>query len=126
MEVEAPRSSTPPRRRPPPLPTKAEVKTLKKQHKKAPPPLDDLARQAFKEVDTDGSGVIEIEEWEEAIEKALQVRLAQIAEERARKRAEARKARDKLAAEVLVLARQVFAMGRSIGTGPATHLAAHR
>ena len=48
---------------------------------------------------------------EEAIEKALQVRLAQIAEERARKRAaEARKARDKLAAEVLVLARQVFAM----------------
>ena len=47
---------------------------------------------------------------EEAIEKALQVRLAQIAEERARKRAEARKARDKLAAEVLVLVRQVFAM----------------
>ena len=46
---------------------------------------------------------------EEAIEKALQVRLAQIAEERARKRAEARKARDKLAAEVLVLARQVMA-----------------
>ena len=38
------------------------------------------------------------------------MRLAQIAEERARKRAEARKARDKLAAEVLVLARQVFAM----------------
>ena len=66
--------------------------------------------KAMKALDTDGSGVIEIEEWEEAIEKALQVRLAQIAEERARKRAEARKARDKLAAEVLVLARQVFAM----------------
>ena len=58
MEVEAPRSSTPPRRHPPPLPTKAEVKTLKKQHKKAPPPLDDLARQAFKEVDTDDSGAV--------------------------------------------------------------------
>ena len=67
MEVEAPRSSTPPRRRPPPLPTKAEVKTLKKQHKKAPPPLDDLARQAFKEVDSNRDGLIDFPEFQKML-----------------------------------------------------------
>jgi len=67
-------------------------------------------KKAMEDLDTDSDGTVSIEEWEEAIEAALQVQLNKRAAERARRRAEAKKERDAYTAEVLVLARQIFAM----------------
>ena len=65
---------------------------------------------ALDKLDTDRDGTISIEEWETAIEEALQIRLSQMAAERRRKAKAAQKEKDKFATQFLLMARQVFVL----------------
>ncbi|KAH8092916.1 ryanodine-sensitive calcium-release channel [Aureococcus anophagefferens] len=65
---------------------------------------------ALAKLDTNKDGSIGIDEWESAIEAALQVRLAQIASERRRRARDAQKERDAFTSGFLLMARQVFVL----------------
>ena len=61
-------------------------------------------------LDTDGSGELDIDEWEAAINRGLAKRLEQMAEERSRRERAAAKADEEFSADFLSMARQVFDM----------------
>ena len=67
-------------------------------------------KKALKALDTDGSGEIDVEEWEEAIQRGLKRRLEQLSEERERRARAAAAADEDFSAEFLTMARQVFDM----------------
>ena len=66
--------------------------------------------ETFKELDPDGSGEIELPEWEAAIETALKAKLAQRAADRERRAKEAAAEIAGFTAEFLNAARKVFEM----------------
>ena len=72
-----------------------------------PPPR---LKKALEVLDEDGSGEIDIEEWESAIQRGLKKRLAQLAEERERRQRAAEKADEEFSLEFLNAAREVFTM----------------
>ena len=90
-------------------------------------------------LDTDGSGELDVDEWEAAINRGLAKRLEQMADERARAARAAEKADAEFSADFLNAAREVFIMSargvrpstsnlrasRSART-PSTRLVAHR
>ena len=61
-------------------------------------------------LDTDGSGELDVDEWEAAINRGLAKRLEQMADERARAARAAEKADAEFSAEFLNAAREVFLM----------------
>ena len=65
---------------------------------------------ALRELDTDGSGEVDIDEWEEAIRRGLSKRLEQLADERERRERAAAAEDEAFSAEFLFAARKVFMM----------------
>ena len=61
-------------------------------------------------LDTDGSGELDVDEWEAAINRGLAKRLEQMADERARAARAAEKADAEFSADFLNAAREVFLM----------------
>ena len=72
-----------------------------------PPPR---LKKALEVLDEDGSGEIDIEEWESAIQRGLKKRLEQLADERERRQRAAEKADEDFSLEFLSAAREVFTM----------------
>ena len=66
--------------------------------------------KALKALDTDNSGEVDIEEWEEAIRRGLSKRLEQMQEERERRERAAAAEDEAFSAEFLFAARKVFMM----------------
>jgi len=67
-------------------------------------------KKALEILDTDASGEIDIDEWEEAINRGLAKRLAAMAKERERMKRAAEQADEEFSAEFLSAAREVFQM----------------
>ena len=67
-------------------------------------------KKALEVLDEDGSGEIDIEEWESAIQRGLKKRLEQLADERERRQRAAEKADEEFSLEFLNAAREVFTM----------------
>ena len=70
-------------------------------------------------LDTDGSGELDVDEWEAAINRGLAKRLEQMADERARAARAAEKADAEFSADFLNAAREVFIMSAR-GVRPST------
>ena len=67
-------------------------------------------KKALEVLDEDGSGEIDIEEWESAIQRGLKKRLEQLADERERRQRAAERADAEFTLEFLNAAREVFQM----------------
>ena len=72
-----------------------------------PPPR---LKKALEVLDTDGSGEVDVDEWETAINRGLAKRLEQMAKERERRERAAAAADEEFSAEFLTAARKVFQM----------------
>ena len=85
---------------------------------------------ALRELDTDGSGEVDIDEWEEAIRRGLSKRLEQLADERERRERAAAAEDEAFSAEFLFAARKVFMMARGrrrqLPSKPSRHRARER
>ena len=67
-------------------------------------------KKALEVLDTDGSGEVDVDEWETAINRGLAKRLEQMAKERERRERAAAAADEEFSAEFLTAARKVFQM----------------
>ena len=67
-------------------------------------------KKALEVLDTDGSGEVDVDEWETAINRGLAKRLEQMAKERERRERAAAAADEEFRAEFLTAARKVFQM----------------
>ena len=67
-------------------------------------------QKALEVLDTDGSGEVDVDEWETAINRGLAKRLEQMAKERERRERAAAAADEEFSAEFLTAARKVFQM----------------
>ena len=74
-------------------------------------------KKALEVLDEDGSGEIDVEEWEQAIQRGLSKRLAQLAAERERRERAAAKADAEFSAEFLSMARKCFDLIDKDGSG---------
>ena len=74
-------------------------------------------KKALEVLDEDGSGEIDVDEWEQAIQRGLSKRLAQLAAERERRERAAAKADAEFSAEFLSMARKCFDLIDKDGSG---------